>query len=209
MRIRPFLAAVTCFLGLAAPALAHHAMDGRLPATFMQGLVSGLLHPVIGPDHFLGIVAVGLLSLAVSRGEWLAIAFVVASVLGTGLHLARIDVPAAEPLIAGSVIVFGTLVLALRSSARRGWFSGLLPAALAAGALHGYAYGESIVGASDSPLVAYLLGFCAVQAAMLLGIRRVCEWIAGKGLSTARLRLISGAAISLGGMVLATLALAS
>jgi urease accessory protein len=209
MRTRPFLAALTCFLGLSVPAVAHHAMDGRLPATFTEGLTSGLLHPVIGPDHFLGIVAVGLLSLGVSRGEWLAVAFVAASVLGTGLHLGSFDVPAAETLVAGSVIVFGTLVLALRSPAHRAWLGRLLPVALGAGTLHGYAYGESIVGAGASPLFAYLVGFCAAQAGVVLGVRRVCEWISAKGLSTARLRTISGAVVSLGGVLLITLALAS
>jgi urease accessory protein len=209
MRSRPFFAALLCFLGLTAPAVAHHAMDGSLPVTFMDGLVSGLLHPVIGPDHFLGIVAVGLLSLGVSRGEWLAIAFVAASVLGTGLHLASVDVPAAEALVAGTVIVFGALVLALRSPEHRAWLGRLLPVALTAGTLHGYAYGESIVGAGASSLVAYLIGFCVAQAAVVLGVRRVCEWISAKGLSTIRLRTISGAVVSLGGLLLITLALAS
>jgi urease accessory protein len=207
MRTPPFLAALTCFLGLSAPAVAHHAMDGRLPATFTEGLVSGLLHPVIGPDHFLGIVAVAVLSLGVTRGEWLAVAFVAASVLGTGLHLASFDVPAAEALIAGTVLVFGTLVLALRSPAHRPWLGRLLPIALAAGTLHGYAYGESIVGAGASPLFAYLLGFCLVQAGVVLGVRRVCEWVSTKGFSTAWLRAIAGTVVSLGGVVLIALAL--
>ena len=43
----------------AEPALAHHVMGGRMPATFGQGFLSGLGHPVIGLDHLAAVVAVG------------------------------------------------------------------------------------------------------------------------------------------------------
>ncbi|MEO1005767.1 MAG: HupE/UreJ family protein, partial [Cyanobacteria bacterium J06638_38] len=35
-----------------------------------------------------------------------------------------------------------------------------------AGIFHGYAYGESIVGAETTALGAYLLGFCGIQLAI-------------------------------------------
>lgn len=38
----------------AAPA--HHLMDGALPATPWQGLLSGLAHPVVGLDHLAALV---------------------------------------------------------------------------------------------------------------------------------------------------------
>ena len=41
-------------------AQAHHVMGGRTPETFMQGLLSGLAHPVIGLDHLAFIVAMGV-----------------------------------------------------------------------------------------------------------------------------------------------------
>lgn len=209
MRTSPFLAVVSFLLGFSTPALAHHPMGGRIPATFAEGLLSGLAHPVIGPDHLLVIIAVGLLSLGVSNGGWLALTFVSSTLIGTGLHLARLDVPAAEVLIAGTVVVFGTLVLAARTSGPRAWLGPLVPVAIIAGTLHGYAYGEAIVGAGASPLVAYLLGFCAVQTAVVLGVRRLSAWISEHGLSTARLRTISGAAVSLAGIVLIAVALKS
>ena len=40
-------------------AVAHHVMDRNLPVTFMQGLLSGLGHPVIGLDHLAALIAVG------------------------------------------------------------------------------------------------------------------------------------------------------
>ena len=39
------------------PAEAHHVMGGRMPSTFMEGLLSGLGHPVVGLDHLAFIVA--------------------------------------------------------------------------------------------------------------------------------------------------------
>lgn len=209
MRTTPFLAAIACFIGLSAPVFAHHGMDGRVPATFIEGLISGVLHPVLGADHFLGIVAVALLTLGIPRGHWLAVAFVATSVIGTALHLANVDVPAAEALIAGTLVLFGALVLALRSPAHRVWLGYLLPVMLAAGTLHGYAYGEAIVGAGSSPLTAYLVGFCAVQTAVILGVRRLCEHLAGKGFAAPRLRVLSGAVLSMGGVLLVMLSLAS
>jgi urease accessory protein len=41
------LALTLAGLVAATPALAHHAMDGQTPSTFVQGLLSGLGHPVI------------------------------------------------------------------------------------------------------------------------------------------------------------------
>jgi urease accessory protein len=40
---------VVCLL--AEPAFAHHPMGGLTPATFADGLLSGLGHPVIGLDQ--------------------------------------------------------------------------------------------------------------------------------------------------------------
>jgi urease accessory protein len=207
MRPSPLLGA-SFFVCLATPAVAHHPTGGRIPATFLEGLVSGLAHPMLGPDHFLAIMAVGLLSLGLARGGWLAAMFVASGLLGTGLHLARLDVPAAEVLIAGTVVLFGMLVLASRAPQRRATLAWLAPIAISAGTLHGYAYGESIVGAGASPLVAYLLGFCVIQTCLVLAVRRCARWISDRGVSSAaRLRTISGAVVSLAGIVLVVVAL--
>lgn len=59
LRRTAFLAIPALLLTL-APASAHHVMDGQLPSTFAQGLLSGLGHPVIGPDHLAFLIAVGV-----------------------------------------------------------------------------------------------------------------------------------------------------
>ncbi len=48
------------------------------------------------------------------------------------------------------------------------------------GAVHGYAYGEAIVGAESTPLLAYLCGFTLVQFAIALCGYAVAHYIATK-----------------------------
>jgi urease accessory protein len=153
---------------LATPASAHHAMGGATPSSAWQGLLSGLAHPVIGLDHLAFVIAAGLIAALHRRGTVIPIAFVAASLLGTGVHGLGWKLPAPEVLISLSVLLFGALLLAGRRS---------LPLvavlASAAGVFHGYAYGESIVGAEMTPLSAYLLGLALVQLAIGLSTQRL------------------------------------
>lgn len=145
------------------PAAAHHAMGNRLPVNAFEGFVSGLAHPIIGIDHFAFVVALGLLCVGQRRGAIVLAAFIISALAGTGLHLLQLNFPAAELLIAGSVIAVGALLVAAKAG------SGLLGGLGAiAGLLHGYAYGEAIVGATTVPLVAYLIGFTATQYGVAL-----------------------------------------
>ena len=38
-------------LAMAGSAAAHHPTGGRMPANVLDGFLSGIGHPVIGPDH--------------------------------------------------------------------------------------------------------------------------------------------------------------
>jgi urease accessory protein len=140
-------------------ALAHHVMGGKVPVTFMQGLLSGLGHPILGLDHLAAVVGVGILAALLGRRVRPVLAFSAAMIFGVVLHLASANIPAAELLVGLSTLVIGGLV-ALRLSL------GALPMAIlfaAAGLVHGYALGESIVGAEASPLGAYLAGLLVIQ----------------------------------------------
>ncbi len=149
----------TCLLLASTPALAHHMMGSRLPATFFEGFISGLAHPLIGFDHFAFIVSVGLLSATKRQGFLIPIAFVLTAMLGAGLHLMGLTLPGVELFVSGSILLFG-LLLVLKDSLDTTIVIGL---AAIAGVCHGYAYGESIFGAEMTPLVAYLAGFTAIQ----------------------------------------------
>lgn len=163
LRLRVGLAGLAAVL-LATPASAHHPMNGRIPANFFEGFLSGLAHPVIGIDHLAFVVAIGLLAVTKRQGIWIPITFVLAALGGTGLHLMGVNLPAPEFLIAASVLGFGTL-LALPQSPNLGMMVGL---GAIAGVFHGYAYGEAIVGAEMTPLVSYLIGFTAIQLGIAL-----------------------------------------
>lgn len=158
------LAATIGFFTVPLPAYAHHAIGGKTPVNLFEGFLAGLAHPVIGLDHLAFIVAIGLLAVGQRRGALLPAGFVVAAMLGTMIHVLQIDLPAAEVAIAFSVIIFGAMLL-WRS--RPHWWVTAGLAAIA-GLFHGYAYGESIVGAQMSPLIAYLLGFTVVQYGVAL-----------------------------------------
>jgi urease accessory protein len=49
-----------------------------------------------------------------------------------------------------------------------------------AGLFHGYAYGESIIGAEPAPLAAYVAGFAAVQYGIAVGAAAALRFIVGR-----------------------------
>ena len=155
----------------ALPASAHHVMDGRIPSNAVEGFMSGLAHPVIGLDHLAFVVASGLVAIGSKRGWIVPVVFVLAALGGTGLHLQGWNLPVPEVMVAGSVVLFG-LLLAL---GRQLPIAALGAIGLVAGIFHGYAYGESIVGAGMMPLTAYLVGFTAIQLAIALGSRALLQ----------------------------------
>lgn len=161
---------------IAGPAWAHHPMGGTLPQTFLQGLLSGFGHPVIGVDHLAAIVGVGILGALAGRSAAVVLAFSVAVIAGVGLHLTQVDLPASELFVGLTTLLIGGLVIARQSM---GAGLALLLFAVA-GLVHGYALGESIVGAEASPLVAYLLGLLIMQTAIgvsvYAAVRSLARW---------------------------------
>jgi urease accessory protein len=154
-------------LALATPAFAHHVMGGKLPSTFGEGFLSGLGHPVIGLDHLAFIVAAGVIAGVAGLGLWMPVVFVAASILGVFVHMQEITIPGFEILIALSVIGIGLLLAGNWSRLGRGAWAAILAVA---GLLHGYAFGESIVGAEPTPLYAYLAGLAIIQSVIAVGV---------------------------------------
>jgi urease accessory protein len=189
---RATLAAPLCLIA-AAPASAHHVMGGRLPSTFGEGLLSGLGHPVIGPDHLAFLVAVGVVTgLNRINLAWPAL-FVAAMALGVGAHVYGLGIPGAEIAVALSVLLAGYLIARGRVVPAAGW------AALFAfaGFLHGYAFGESIYGAETSPLGAYLFGLVLIQSVLAVGVAILVRRM-GSGESQLAPRLAGAAVVGVG-----------
>ena len=90
-------------------------MGGRTPSTFMEGLLSGLAHPVIGLDHLAFIVAVGVAVGVAGLNLAIPALFIVASAIGVALHVRGVTLPGAEMLVALSVLVAGAMIASGRS----------------------------------------------------------------------------------------------
>lgn len=177
-------------LVLAAPASAH--VD---PATH-GSLAAGLTHPMLGADHLLAMLSVGLWAAVLGGRALLAMpaTFVGAMIAGFGLAMAGVGLPFVEPAILASVVALGVLVaLAVRLPLGAG-----LSVVAAFALFHGQAHGAEIGGATAA---GYVTGF-AVSTALLhaAGI--------GLGLGLARLGRAwttrgAGGAVALAGAALA------
>jgi urease accessory protein len=156
-------------------------MGGETPATWMQGLLSGIGHPIIGIDHLVFIIVATVLAAAVNGRARLAapLAFVCATVAGAMFHFSAGDLPLSETLVALSLMIGGVLAVAWRNP------RALLVSVILAvsGIFHGYAYGEAMIGAETTPLAAYLVGLVAVQYLIMVvgmwGLGKAAAWSGG------------------------------
>ncbi len=170
------LAFVVAFLSAAEPALAHHVIDGKMPTSSFEGLMSGLGHPIIGLDHLAAVIAVGCLAASQWRGALMVIGYVVAMVIGAAAHIGEATVAGAEIFVALSVVALGLVLVRARPLR--------LDIAIAlfafAGLVHGYALGESIAGAQPAPLYAYFIGLALIQSAIALAAMQVARMLAAR-----------------------------
>ena len=193
-RVLRTIAALAPVLALAPPAWAHHAMGGELPGTVGQGLLSGLGHPVIGLDHLAFVLGVGAMAHLMGRVVLLPLAFVTGTVVGCALHVRGYTLPAPELVIALTVAIAAALV-AWRAKLPPGSIVALLAVA---GVFHGYAYGESIVGAETAPLAAYMVGFGVIQSCVAVGSALVLRTVVARNsMREAKAMRVAGGALAL------------
>ncbi|MDX1346168.1 MAG: HupE/UreJ family protein [Sedimenticolaceae bacterium] len=168
------LSLLTTLLLLAATDVSAHSSEG-----LAGGFLSGLLHPVAGPDHVIAMVAVGLWGAFLGRPAiWLLpIVFPMVMAFGGALGVAGVPVPAVETGIAVSAIVLGAMVaFAARPPI---WVAAVIVGAFAI--FHGHAHGTELPGAANP--IAYSLGFVIATGLLhLCGIAfgALAKWPAGK-----------------------------
>ena len=141
--------------------LAHEDREGG------GGFMVGLLHPVLGFDHFLAMLSVGILSVQIGgRAVWVVpTTFVSVMVVGNVLGFFNLEIPMVETGIALSVLALG---IALAASQKLPiWTSMLFVGCFAI--FHGHAHG------TEMPLIAnpyfYATGFVTGTAVIhLLGV---------------------------------------
>ncbi len=178
-------------MALPAAALAH-------PGHGANDALTGWLHPFTGIDHLLAMFAVGVWAARSGRAAvWtLPAVFPLAMIVGALLAVLRVALPAIEPMIAISVIVFGMLVAA-------GVRMPTLASALLVGLFaifHGYAH------ASEAPASATMLPFALgfVAATIVLHLAGIAVGSCSERLAQAGQRpmRILGSLITAAGAVL-------
>ncbi|WP_068116485.1 HupE/UreJ family protein [Tropicimonas marinistellae] len=158
----------------AFPALAF----AHTEAGMAGGFVSGFTHPILGWDHVVAMVAVGLWGAFLGAPAiWLLpVIFPLVMAFGAALGVAGVPIPAVEAGIASSAIVLGMLIaLAVRLPL---WLAGAIVGLFAI--FHGYAHGAELPEAAN-PL-AYGVGFVVATGLLhLIGIAfgLLVRWPAG------------------------------
>ena len=173
MRPLRTLAITATFLAFAGAASAHEG------AGVTGGFISGFMHPILGWDHVVAMVAVGLWGAFLGRPAiWiLPVVFPLVMALGGALGVMGVPVPAVETGIAASALVLGALVaFAARPPI---WIAAVFVGAFAI--FHGHAHGTELPDAAN-PL-AYSIGFVIATGILhSLGIAfgLLVRWPAGK-----------------------------
>lgn len=153
-------AAAFAALALTPAAFAHPGGAAISPTS--GGLLAGLLHPLLGLDHLLAMLAVGVWAAQLGgRAVWAVPAsFVGVMILGAALGTGGVALPFVEAGIAASVVVLGVAIaITLRVPT--------VAAAIGVGAfalLHGHSHGTELAAGLSG--VTYAIGFAATTASL-------------------------------------------
>ena len=144
-----------------------------------DGFINGFVHPLLGPDHVVAMVAVGLWGVFLGQPAiWLLpVVFPLVMAVGGVLGVAGVPVPAVEAGIAMSAIVLGLMVLL---AARPPVAVAVVIVALFA-IFHGHAHGTELPNAANA--LSYSLGFVIATGLLhLSGIAfgLLAHWPAGR-----------------------------
>ncbi len=172
-----------------SPSFAHTDV-----ASLQGGFISGFMHPILGLDHVVAMVAVGLWGAFLGKPAiWiLPVVFPLVMALGGALGVAGVDIPYIETGIALSGVVIGLAVaFAIRPPI---WIAAIIVGAFAI--FHGHAHGTELPN-SANPLI-FSIGFVTGTGLLHLTgilIGELTRWPWGKMLVRA-----SGAVIALIGL---------
>ena len=149
---------------VATPGWTHHPFEGVESQDLnpLQGLVSGLGHPLLGADHLVFLLAIVVITVLTTR-RWV-LPLLASGLAGSGLAVLLGAAPAPGPGLALELVV--TLSLVVAGLAHRGWLPTWLLLPLMG--VHGFLLGEPMIGAEPTPLLAYGLGLVLSQGTLLL-----------------------------------------
>ena len=139
------------------PVNAHHPWEGPVTEfSVVQGFLSGLAHPILGVDHFLFLLSIGLLS--VGSPIKYSFRFLLIGLLGALFSQVSPSLSSLELLMGLS------LFLSAYIANKKINPNFMLPLIF----VHGYFLGQVMVGAEPSSIFAYLIGLCAIEFILIL-----------------------------------------
>ncbi len=154
---RKFVWVVFALYLIALPVQAHHPWEGQSDSfTLYQGLFSGLAHPILGLDHLLFLVSIGLVAGA-TMIYWvpsLLAVGLVGSLLAQGIP----SMPGSELLMGLSLVASAYVVIDVL---KPGF---LIPLIFC----HGFVLGQTVVGVEPTPLIAYWFGLLISESFLII-----------------------------------------
>ena len=154
---RIFLVLLFPCLFYAFPVAAHHPFEGGGESfSFLEGIISGLAHPLLGVDHLLFLLSVGLIG-RFSFSKWVP-SLLLCGLLGAILSqffpgILEFEFSMGISLIFAAFVVLEKLTPLI-----------MFPLIL----FHGYLLGSTMVGAEPTPLLAYFIGMLISEAFLIL-----------------------------------------
>lgn len=149
---------ITLFmLGLVNESVAHQLVVST------NSYLTGFQHPVLGLDHFLAMLSVGIISAQIGgKAIWtIPLTFLVVMTAGGMLGMSERELPFVETGIALSVLLLGVAISIGRSAQNEFYLIAMLFVA-GFGLFHGYAHGVEMPYVADP--VIYATGFVTATA---------------------------------------------
>ncbi len=149
--VQYFVFSLLLLTSLLVPEIASAHTKGGISG----GFISGFVHPILGWDHVVAMVAVGLWGAFLGRPAiWLLpVIFPLVMAFGAALGVLGVPIPAVETGIAGSAVVLGLLILLAARLPL--WLASVIVGVFAI--FHGYAHGAELPEAANP--FAYGVGF--------------------------------------------------
>ena len=144
---------------------AHHPLNGVMMENFNGGFLSGIGHPILGLDHLLFIIGVGLISLLSKKFLNFSFTFISGTMLGLVSIICGLYLPFYEIMISFTLLLLGYLILARRQTR----YDSLLFTLF--GVFHGWAYGaifSNDIKLNIDVLFGYSLGLLFTQLTIVI-----------------------------------------
>ena len=144
---------------------AHHPLNGEIMENFNDGFLSGIGHPILGLDHLLFIIGVGLISFLSKRFLNFSFTFIGGTILGLVSMIWGLYLPFYEIMISFTLLLLGYLILARRQIRYNGLLFTLF------GVFHGWAYGaifSNDIKLNIDVLFGYSLGLLLTQLTIVI-----------------------------------------